>query len=231
MVNKNDSRSISGHGLPHYLLDRAGNESGIDSDGISRSFSTTDSSETTAKDTDVSIISKSFDTSSLNVSSVYNTPDRLSFVEQNSFQYESRTLMNSDPVPTDNHDHILRSVKLLLHNYGKCCLWGNSRVTMCGNSSPNYSGWSCTCVTFSALKDIDIRSYLKTNRIRSLYIFIDDSMSFCPKHRSSYGIDWYDSKSTCHHLGHNSKHRPSARDCRRANITTCSKIEGFPVGG
>ncbi|CAF4286381.1 unnamed protein product [Rotaria socialis] len=116
----------------------------------------------------------------------------------------------------------------------------------------HYSGWSCTCVTFSALKDIDIRPYLKSknviskkeeddfivneknliaNRIRYLDIFIDDSMSICPKHRSSYGIDWHASKSTCHHPDHNSKHCPSVRDCRHANITTCSKIEGFAVGG
>ncbi|CAF3496818.1 unnamed protein product [Rotaria socialis] len=116
----------------------------------------------------------------------------------------------------------------------------------------HYSGWSCACVTFSARKDIDIRPYLKSknviskkeeddfivneknliaNRIRYLDIFIDDSMSICPKHRSSYGIDWHAPKSTCHHPDHNSKHRPSVRDCRHANITTCSKIEGFAVGG
>ncbi|CAF5057463.1 unnamed protein product [Rotaria magnacalcarata] len=86
-----NSGSISGHDLPHYLLDRASNESSIDNDGASRIFSTTDSSETTAKDTDVSITSRSFDTSSLNVSSIYNTSDRFSRVERYSFQYESRS--------------------------------------------------------------------------------------------------------------------------------------------
>ncbi|CAF4064817.1 unnamed protein product [Rotaria magnacalcarata] len=118
----------------------------------------------------------------------------------------SNTLMNFDPVSRDNHDDILRSVQLLLRNYGKCCLWGNSRVTMCGNSP-------------------------RTNRIRSLDIFIDDTMSICRKHRCSYGINWYDSKPTCHHSDHNPKHRPSPRDYRRANITICSEIEGFPVEG
>lgn len=116
----------------------------------------------------------------------------------------------------------------------------------------DYSDWPSTCVSFSTLRDVDIRSYLKrknviskkeeddvivneknliANRLRSLNIFIDDSMSICPKHRSSYGINWRDTTSVCHHPDHDPKHRPSARDCRRANLATCSKIEGFPVGG
>ena len=55
--------------------------------------------------------------------------------------------------------------------------------------------------------------------------------SICPKHRSSYGIDWCDLKFTCNHPDHRPEPRPSARGCRRANINICSRIEGFPVGG
>ncbi len=116
----------------------------------------------------------------------------------------------------------------------------------------DYSDWSPACVSFSQLEGIDIRSYLRrkkviakieednliinernliANRLRSKEIYIDDAMSICPKHRSSYGIDWYDSKSTCHHHDHDSEYHYSSRDCRRVNLATCFKIEGFPVGG
>jgi len=102
------------------------------------------------------------------------------------------------------------------------------------------------------LKGIDIRSYLKrngviskteedsfimnernliANRLRSKGIFIDDSMAICPKHRSEFRIDWKDSKSKCHHPDHDSKHHSFFIPCRRANLATCSKIKGFPVGG
>ena len=116
----------------------------------------------------------------------------------------------------------------------------------------DYPDWPFTCVKFSTLRDIDIRSYLKrknviskkedddfiinernliANRLKSKNILIDDSMSICPKHRSSYGVDWCDMKSTYHHPDHDTKRNSSASDCRRANINICSKIEGFPVGG
>ncbi len=116
----------------------------------------------------------------------------------------------------------------------------------------DYPNWSPICIRFSLLKDIDIRPYLirkkvisKTeeddfivnernliaNRLLSLNVLIDDSMAICPKHRSSYGIDWYDSKSKCHHPDHDSRQHSSGRDLRPANIISCSKIEGFPVGG
>jgi hypothetical protein len=112
--------------------------------------------------------------------------------------------------------------------------------------------WSSACISFSSLEDIDIRSYLKrlkvisninkddlmmneknliASRLRPKNIFIDDSMFICPKHRSSHGIDWHDCESKCHHPNHDPKHHPSSRDCRRANLTICSEIEGFPVGG
>ncbi|CAF3696601.1 unnamed protein product, partial [Rotaria sp. Silwood1] len=138
--------------------------------------------------------------------------------------------MNSDEVTRDNYDGILKQVP----------------------SVQRYSDWPSICITFAALKDIDIRSYLKrknviskkeeddvivnernliANGLSSLNIFIEDSISICPKHRSSYGINWRDTKSVRHHPDHDPKRRPSARDCRRANIITCSKIERFPVGG
>ena len=72
---------------------------------------------------------------------------------------------------------------------------------------------------------------LIANRLISLNVIIDDSMSICPKHRSSYDIDWYDSKSKCYHPDHDPQQHASRRDVRRANITKCSTIEGFPVGG
>ncbi|CAF4058673.1 unnamed protein product [Rotaria magnacalcarata] len=67
----------------------------------------------------------------------------------------SNTLMNFDPVSRDNRDDILRYVQLLLHNYGKCCLWGNSRVTMCGNSprSPMTIFSNVTSVSEFAIND------------------------------------------------------------------------------
>jgi hypothetical protein len=107
-------------------------------------------------------------------------------------------------------------------------------------------------VSFSLLSGIDIRSYLKRknviskigednlieneknligNRLRSKNVFIDDSMVICPKHRSSFGIDWFDSKTKCHHPDHDPKRRCSTKDCRHARLSICSKIEGFPVGG
>jgi hypothetical protein len=102
------------------------------------------------------------------------------------------------------------------------------------------------------LNESDVRSYLKrnnviskkeeddviqnernliANRLRSKNVYFDDSMSICPKHRSSYSIDWCSAKSTRHHPDHDSNHRSFASDCRRATLATCSKIEGFPVGG
>lgn len=72
---------------------------------------------------------------------------------------------------------------------------------------------------------------LIANRLHSKNIFIDGSMFICPKHRSSFGIDWHSVKSTCHHPDHDANNRSSASDCRRATLATCLKIEGFPAGG
>lgn len=116
----------------------------------------------------------------------------------------------------------------------------------------DHFGWEAECVPFSTLIQNDIRSYLKRNRIISnededeiivneknlianrlslKNILITDSMHICPKHRSSFGIDWHSVKSSCHHPNHDANHRCSTSDCRRATLTTCLQIEGFPVGG
>lgn len=102
------------------------------------------------------------------------------------------------------------------------------------------------------LSGSDIRSYLKrnnvihrkeddsiivneknliANRLRSKNIIIDDSMHICPKHRSSFGIDWHSVKSKCHHPDHDPSQRQSASDCRQASLNVCLRIEGFPLGG
>jgi hypothetical protein len=72
---------------------------------------------------------------------------------------------------------------------------------------------------------------LIANRLRLNDIFIDDSMLICPKHRSSFGIDWAPTKDKCYHPDHDPKRRPSKFDLRRAPLKLCSKFEGFPVGG
>jgi hypothetical protein len=116
----------------------------------------------------------------------------------------------------------------------------------------DHYGWSQGCVTFASLAELDIRSYLKNNQIISKKdddkiimneknllanrllrknILVEDSMHICPKHRSSFGIDWFNKKTTCHHPDHNSSSSASMNDCRLAKLTTCLKIEGFPIGG
>ena len=78
--------------------------------------------------------------------------------------------------------------------------------TACVCLLTDYPDWPRTCISFSKLEGIDIRSYLKrrkviskieddnlivnernliANRLRSKEIFVDDSMAICPKHRSS----------------------------------------------
>jgi hypothetical protein len=116
----------------------------------------------------------------------------------------------------------------------------------------DHYGWSQGCVTFAYLSELDIRSYLKQNGIISkkeddnivmneknlianrLFlknILVNDIMRICPKHRSSFGIDWFHKKTTCHHPDHNSSNRSALKDCRPVNLTTCLKVEGFPIGG
>lgn len=116
----------------------------------------------------------------------------------------------------------------------------------------DHYGWSSKCVTFATLSQHDIRPCLKRNRIitkvedddiimneRNLIanrllrenIFIDDTMSICPKHRSAFGVDWIDRKNRCYHPDHDSNASVSTADCRLVKLSTCFKIEGFPVGG
>jgi len=118
--------------------------------------------------------------------------------------------------------------------------------------SLDYFDWTNECISFRQFAQRDVLDHLKrlgvigkkeedttirneknliANRLRLRNIQVDDSMSICPKHRSSFVVDWYDSKSTCHHPDHDPKHRPKATDCRRATLVLSSKIPVFPVGG
>ena len=58
------------------------------------------------------------------------------------------------------------------------------------------------------------------NRLRSKNVVVDDSMFICPKHRSSFGIDWHCVKSKCHHPDHEPTLHSSASDCHQATLTT-----------
>ena len=112
--------------------------------------------------------------------------------------------------------------------------------------------WPFECINFGALAQRDIRPYLKqlriiskiedddiivneknliANRLLQANVLVDDSMSICPRHRSIYGIHWYDVGSLCSHPDHVSKRRSCVSDCRRAKLSMCSRIEGFPIGG
>ena len=95
------------------------------------------------------------------------------------------------------------------------------------------------------LSGSDIRSYLKrnnvirnkeddfimneknfiANRLRSKNILVDDSMFICPKHRSSFGIDWHCVKSKCHHPDHEPGLHSSTSDCRQASLATCLNFQ------
>ena len=116
----------------------------------------------------------------------------------------------------------------------------------------DHYGWSQGCVSFASLAELDIRSYLKNNQIISKKdddkiimneknllanrllrkeILVQDSMHICPKHRSSFGIDWFNKKTTCHHPEHDSSSSASMKDCRVAKLASSLKIEEFPIGG
>ena len=116
----------------------------------------------------------------------------------------------------------------------------------------DHYGWPRKCVTFSYLTELDIRSYLKrnniiskktdddiimneknliVNRLTRKSILVGDNMKICPKHRSSFGIDWFSRTTTCHHPEHASGHSAVMKDCRRVKLSTCLKIEDFPIGG
>ena len=112
--------------------------------------------------------------------------------------------------------------------------------------------WSTECISFESLNEISVEEYLIrrgiisnkqrndirisekdliANRLRLKNIFIDNGMVICPKHRASFGIGWCDQNSLCHHPEHNPYQPPNPKDCRRANLIICQKIEGFPFGG
>ncbi|CAF0935152.1 unnamed protein product [Didymodactylos carnosus] len=105
--------------------------------------------------------------------------------------------------------------------------------------------WPLGLVKFSSLEQNDIRQYLKhlgavkhvdddddkimnernliTNRLERLNIIADDTTSICPKHRSSLGIGWFQSKQ-CYHPDHDPKSPAHSADCRPASLDVSSSI-------
>ncbi|CAM4970256.1 unnamed protein product [Rotaria socialis] len=96
---------------------------------------------------------------------------------------------------------------------------------------PDYFDWKRQCYTFAYLAERDIRPHFQNLRVINKNILIDDSMSICPKYRSFFGIDWCDVLPRCNHPDDDSKYRPPASGCHRANLSMCSRIEGFTIGG
>lgn len=113
-------------------------------------------------------------------------------------------------------------------------------------------GFSNGCVSFAELRENPVTDHLRSlgvlkksegdpsalserdliaNRLKLRNIAVDDAMSICPKHRSSFGVDWFSSTSVCHHPNHNPRQRPKGSDCRRATLRLCNKIDRFPIGG
>ena len=76
-----------------------------------------------------------------------------------------------------------------------------------------------------------MKKNLIASRLIGKNILVDNTMSVCAKHRSSFGIDWRDAVSRCSHPDYDPEHRPSASDCRRAKLDIYSRIEEFPIGG
>ncbi|CAF4485842.1 unnamed protein product [Rotaria socialis] len=116
-------------------------------------------------------------------------------------------------------------------NYGQCCLWSKEIVATCGTLYLDYFDWKRQCYTFAYLAERDIRPHFQNLRVINKNILIDDSMSICPKYRSFFGIDWCDVLPRCNHPDDDSKYRPPASGCHRANLSMCSRIEGFTIGG
>ncbi|CAF1618434.1 unnamed protein product, partial [Rotaria magnacalcarata] len=163
---------------------------------------------------------------------------------------------SSDEMATENVQIVpntTNNVRMAANiSYNECCLSGDTTIHECGPTTRHHYGWSQGCVTFAYLSELDIRSYLKQNGIifkkeddnivrneKNLIanqlllknILVNDIMRICPKHRSSFGIDWFHKKTTCHHPEHISSNRSAPKDCRPVNLTTCLKVEGFPIGG
>ncbi|CAF1008105.1 unnamed protein product [Didymodactylos carnosus] len=71
---------------------------------------------------------------------------------------------------------------------------------------------------------------LIANRLERLNIIVDDATSICPKHRSSFGIVWFQSKQ-CYHPDYDPKRPAHSTDCRPASLDVSSRIQDFPIGG
>ena len=119
----------------------------------------------------------------------------------------------------------------------------DQRCTVRIQNYPNYQtynfidsyDWPLECISFADLAERDIRPYLKhlqvissaeedsiiineknliAIRLLQKNVLVDDSMWTCPKHRSSFGIHWYDVASLCSHPDYVSKQRSSTVDRR-----------------
>ena len=72
---------------------------------------------------------------------------------------------------------------------------------------------------------------LLVNSLQIKGIAIHNNMFICPKHRNTFGIGWLDRSNVCHHPDHAIHKHSKPKDCRRANLLMCSRIDRFPIGG
>ena len=108
------------------------------------------------------------------------------------------------------------------------------------------------CVSFGSLDSISVEEYLinthiitdeqrgriilsernlLANRLQIKGIAIHNNMFIFSKHRNTFGIGCMDRSNVCHHPDHEIYQHSKPKDCRRANLWICSKIDRFPIGG
>ncbi|CAF4127972.1 unnamed protein product [Adineta steineri] len=179
--------------------------------------------------------------------------------EEDKLEQNSKLNIIEDEADSDSEETKVKSgqntpprVEVIVPDYTRCCMQACPKVDGCGETTRYHPDWPRYCVSFSELKDIDVRPLLQrykvitrineddlimneknliANRLRLENILVDDSMFICPKHRSSYGLNWHVPETKCSHPDHDPQRHVSKSDLRAAKIDQCSKIEGFPVGG
>ena len=140
--------------------------------------------------------------------------------------------------PDVKNQHVVRHrhhLSYLLHEHSSRLCWLDATMyyfrefssTRC---SAIFEAHECDQKTEEDTTIINEKNLI-ANRLLLKNILMDDSMSICPKHRGSFGIDWRDHKSACHFPNSDQKYHATTSDCRRATLKLCSKIEGFPIGG
>ena len=72
---------------------------------------------------------------------------------------------------------------------------------------------------------------LLANRLQIKGIAIHNNMFICPKHRNTFGIGWLDRNNFYYHPDHAIRKHPRPKDCRKANLLICSRIDRFSIGG